>query len=91
MDNKMVISDGIPTVPRKLKFSEFRSEAFRGREKCSILKCCFGAFRGRENSSEYHSLDQMQVNFRNFVPKHFSEEKRSKLFLRIVLPPPQMM
>ncbi len=35
MDKKMVISDGIPTVPRILKLSEFRSKAFRVRVKCS--------------------------------------------------------
>jgi hypothetical protein len=29
---QMVISDGIPAVPRKRKLSEFRSEPFRGRE-----------------------------------------------------------
>jgi len=31
----MVISDGIPAVPQNRKFSEFRSEPFRGRENNS--------------------------------------------------------
>jgi hypothetical protein len=31
----LVYSGGIPAVPRNVKLSEFRSEPFRGREKCS--------------------------------------------------------
>jgi hypothetical protein len=39
---QMFISDGIPAVPRNRKFSEFRSEPFRG----------------RENNLEFRSLEQ---------------------------------
>jgi hypothetical protein len=32
LKEQLVIPDGIPAVPRNRKFSEFRSEPFRGRE-----------------------------------------------------------
>jgi hypothetical protein len=34
----LVCSDEIPAVPRNAKFSEFRSEPFRRREKCSEFR-----------------------------------------------------
>jgi hypothetical protein len=51
----MVISDGIPAVPQNRKFSEFRSEPFSG----------------RENNSEFRSLDKilkqtLGIHFRTF-------------------------
>jgi hypothetical protein len=39
---EMAISDGIPAVPRNRNLSEFRS----------------GPFRGRENNSEFRSVEQ---------------------------------
>jgi hypothetical protein len=47
----MGISDGIPAVPRKRKLSEFRSEPFLG----------------RENYSEFRSVEKNRRNFRNYV------------------------
>jgi hypothetical protein len=61
----MVSSDGIPAVPRNKKLPEFRSEQFRGREKCSEFRTgnknsskLSEFLHGRENNSEFLSVEQ---------------------------------
>jgi hypothetical protein len=68
------------------KLSEFCSELFRGREKCSnsvplnrnrskieLSKFSSGAIRGRENSPFRGT--KIEANFSIFVPEHLGEEK----------------
>jgi hypothetical protein len=43
------------------------------------LKCCSGAFRGRENSSEYHSLDQNTSKLSEFCSGAFFRRKTLKI------------
>jgi hypothetical protein len=62
LTEQLVTSDGIPAVLRNRKFSEFRSEPFRGGENNSEFhpvdqKFPSEPFSGRENSSEFRSVE----------------------------------
>jgi hypothetical protein len=59
---EMVISDGIPAVPRNRKLSEFLSEPFRG----------------RENDSEFLSVEQIQKTTLG-IPFRTLQRKRTQL------------
>jgi hypothetical protein len=63
---QMVISDRIPTVLRKRKFTEFRSEPFRG----------------RENNSEFRSMDQKKKQTLG-IPFPIHQWKRKQLGIPI--------
>jgi hypothetical protein len=92
----MVISDGIPAVPRNRKFSEFRSGPFRGRENNSEFRpwnknrskfseFLSKPFSGRENNSEFRSVEQkIEANSQTSVPDRSTEEKttQNKTWLR---------
>jgi hypothetical protein len=65
---QMVISDGIPTVPRKRKFTEFRSEPFRR----------------RENNSEFRSMDQKKkLTLGIPFPTHQWKRKQLGILIRV--------
>jgi hypothetical protein len=70
----MVISDGIPAVPRNRKLSEFRSEPFRGRENSSEFRS--EPFSGRENYLEQNAASK---TFK-IVSEKTTLEVRTKLF-----------
>ena len=64
---QMFCSGGILAVPQNRKLSEFRSEPFLGREKCSVQldknrskvsEFHSEPFRGRENNSKFCSAEQ---------------------------------
>jgi hypothetical protein len=58
------IYDGISAVPQNRKFSEFSSEPFRGRKKCS----------------KFRTLNRNRSKLSNFVPKHFEKKKNISEF-----------
>ncbi len=113
---QMVISDGIPAVPRKRnsrnsvpnpsveekttrnsvpwtknrsKISKFPSEPLQrkrtprnsvpwNRNKSKISEFSSEPFRGRENNSEFRSVELKQKNSRNSVPNYSAEEKTTR-------------
>ena len=84
---QMVISDGIPAVPRNRKPSEFRSEPFRGRENSSevrsieqkykqTLRIAFQTLqRKRKQLGILFRGKNIKANCQNSVPNHSPEEK----------------
>jgi hypothetical protein len=54
------LSDGILSIPRNRKLSEFRSEPFHGREKIIGILCC---------------RPKIEANSQNSIPNHSAEEK----------------
>jgi hypothetical protein len=60
---QMIISDGIPAVPRNRNLSEFRSEPFRGRENNSEF-CSVEQTRGRETTRNPFRVEQNAAGYK---------------------------
>jgi hypothetical protein len=78
--NGLVITDKIPAVPRKRKLSEFLSELFRGRKKCSEFRRIVKAKEKQtfEISRNEHFLPRNNKNRSESIPRNFLEHKDIK-------------